>query len=209
MKGLLLKDWYMMKKYMRSYLVLLIVFVAISLGNGDQMFFAFYPMLISGMIPTSLMAYDERSKWDVYCGTLPCTKAEIVSAKYVLGILLQTLIILLTAIVQGIQMVRTGHFDWSSYLALVQMLLVMGCVASSVTLPFMYKFGVEKGRMAYYVMVVFVSGGSAIAATLFRDWLKMEAAADLPLALLTLAAMGVYALSWWLSIRFYEKRELK
>ncbi|MBQ8236859.1 MAG: ABC-2 transporter permease [Oscillospiraceae bacterium] len=209
MKGLLLKDWYMMKKYMRSYLVLLVVFVVISLGNSDNMFFVFYPSLLSAMIPVSLMAYDERSKWDAYSGTLPCTKAQIVSVKYVLGVLLQALIILLTAIVQGIQMVRTGSFDWSSYLALVQMLTVMGCVALSVTLPFMYKYGVEKGRMAYYLMVVFVSGGSAIAATLFRDWLQMEAAADLPLALLTLAAMGVYALSWRLSIRFYEKRELK
>lgn len=209
MKGLLLKDWYMMKKYMRSYLVLLIVFMVISLGNSDSMFFVFYPSLLSAMIPTSLLAYDERSKWDAYSGTLPCTKAQIVSAKYVLGVLLQALIILLTAIVQGIQMVRTGSFDWSSYLALVQMLLVMGCVALSLTLPFMYKYGVEKGRMAYYVMVLFVCVGSATAATLFRDWLQMEAAADLPLLLLTLAAMGIYALSWRLSIRFYEKRELK
>lgn len=209
MKGLLLKDLYMMRKYMRSYLILLIVFAAISVVDSDNMFFAFYPSLLSGMVPASLLAYDERSKWDVYVGTMPCTRAQIVSAKYVLGALLQVLVILLSVIVQGIHMTAAGTFDWSGFMAMVQMLLILGCLASSITLPFMFKFGVEKGRMAYYVMVGLVCGGSAIGASMFRDKMQMEAVSNLPLVLLSLTAVGVYALSWVLSIRFYEKRELK
>ena len=38
MKGLLLKDWYMMKKYCRAYLLIAVVFIAVSLGNEYQWF---------------------------------------------------------------------------------------------------------------------------------------------------------------------------
>ena len=61
MKGLLLKDWYMMKKYCRAYLLIAVVFIAVSLGNEDNMFFVFYPCLLCGMIPVNLLGYDERN----------------------------------------------------------------------------------------------------------------------------------------------------
>lgn len=209
MKGLLLKDWYMMKKYMRSYFLLLVVFVAVSFADDSNMFFVYYPCLISGMIPTSLLAYDERSKWDVYAGTLPCSRAQIVSAKYLVGALLLMAVMVLTAVVQAVHMLSVSRFEWSGYLILLQMLLILGCISSSVTMPFMFKYGVEKGRIAYYVMIAMVCGGSVAASSVFRGAMAVGAGYGLPLALLTLAAMGVYALSWRLSIRFYEKRELK
>lgn len=209
MKGLLLKDWYMMKKYMRSYLALLIIFVVVSFADSNNMFFVYYPCLLSGMVPTSLLAYDERSKWDLYAGTLPCTRAQIVSAKYLLGALLLLVVVLITAVVRGIHMIATARFEWKGYLMLLQMLLILGCITSSITLPCMFRFGVEKGRIAYYVMIGAVCTGSVIASSLFRGAMQMGTNYGLPLALLCLAAVGIYALSWYLSIRFYEKRELK
>lgn len=41
MKGLLLKDWYMMRKYCRSYLLIAAVFIAVSLYSNDNLFFIF------------------------------------------------------------------------------------------------------------------------------------------------------------------------
>ena len=70
MKGLLRKDLYMMGKYCRSYLLLVIVFLCVSVFSSDNLFFVFYPSLFSGMIPVSLLAYDERSRWTQYSGTL-------------------------------------------------------------------------------------------------------------------------------------------
>ena len=55
MKGLLLKDWYMMKKYCRPYLVLAVVFIAVSLFSDYNMVFVFYPCLLCGIIPVSLL----------------------------------------------------------------------------------------------------------------------------------------------------------
>ena len=43
MRGLLLKDLYMMAKYCRAYLLMAVVFVAVSLFSSDNLFFIFYP----------------------------------------------------------------------------------------------------------------------------------------------------------------------
>ena len=74
MKGLLLKDWYMMKMYCKSYHFIAVVFVALSLVSNGNMFFVFYPCLLCGMIPVNLLGYDERSRWMQYSGTMPFTK---------------------------------------------------------------------------------------------------------------------------------------
>ena len=84
MKGLLLKDWYMMKKYCRYYLFVSIGFIILSMMSSGNMFFIFYPCLLAGMIPVNLLGYDERSRWTEYVGTLPYTKTQIVSAKYLI-----------------------------------------------------------------------------------------------------------------------------
>ena len=81
MKGLLLKDLYMMRKYCRSYLLIAVVFIALSFASNQNLFFVFYPCLLCGMIPVNLLGYDERSRWLQYSGTMPYTRAQIVSCK--------------------------------------------------------------------------------------------------------------------------------
>ena len=104
MKGLLLKDWYMMRKYCRIYLVICLGFLFLSLMDSENMFFVFYPCLLTGIVPVNLLAYDERSRWLQYSGTLPYTRAQIVSGKYLIGLLIQAAVLSATGIVQSIRM---------------------------------------------------------------------------------------------------------
>ena len=208
MKGLLLKDWYMMKKYCRAYLVIAVVFIAVSLVNTDNMFFLFYPCMFCGMIPDNLLAYDERSRWMQYSGTLPYTRAQIVSAKYLIGLLTQVVILVLTGIAQGVKMAVSGTFVLSDFMVLILLLLTVSTLTSSISLPFFFKFGVEKGRTAYYAMIGFVCGASVLASSLLNAQTEMEIQPNLLLEVLPLIGICVYALSWYLSIVFYKKREL-
>lgn len=208
MKGLILKDLYMAKKYFRSFLLLIVLFLVMALIDQGNLFFVFYPCLLSGMIPVTLLAYDEQAKWDVYAGTLPVTRAQVVSAKYLIGILAQVAVILLVAVSQGIRNAVTHWMPWGEYLDMIYMLVFISGFASSITLPFMFKLGVEKGRMAYYVMIGVVAGGSAMLSGIFAE---RGGAMQLPTLLppvMALTGVGILALSWRLSIRFYEKREL-
>ena len=64
MKGLLLKDFYLISKYCRAFLFIMAVFIGVSFLGEGNLFFAFYPCIISGMLPMTLIAYDEQKrKW--------------------------------------------------------------------------------------------------------------------------------------------------
>ena len=208
MKGLLLKDWYMMKKYCRSYLVIAAVFIAISLLSSDNMFFVFYPCLLCGMIPVNLLGYDERSRWMQYSGTMPYTKSQLVSAKYVIGLVTQLAMMFVIGIAQGIKMAIAGNFVLGEFAVLLLLLLIVSTLTSSISLPFIFKWGVEKGRIAYYVMIGFVCAASAFASDLFDSRMQMTIQPNAFLAILAIAGVGVYILSWYLSIVFYKRREL-
>lgn len=208
MKGLLLKDFFMMKKYCKSYLFIAAVFIAVSFASSDNMFFVFYPCLLCGMIPVSLLGYDERSRWVQYSGTLPYTKAQIVSAKYLIGFFVQLAMLLVTGIAQGIKMNVNGSFRLNDFIVLMLTMIIVATITFSVCLPFIFKLGVEKGRIAYYFMIGFVCAASVLASGLFKADFQAKIEPNSFLTILCLIGIGIYALSWYLSIVFYRKREI-
>ena len=209
MKGLLLKDWYMMKKYCRAYLLIAVVFIAVSLFSNDNMFFVFYPCLLCGMIPVNLLGYDERSRWMQYSGTLPYTKTQIVSGKYLIGLLSQITILVATGVAQAAKMLIAHNFELGDFAVLMLLMLIVSTLTSSICLPFVFKLGVEKGRTAYYIMIGFVCGASVLASSILRRQLISEIKPNLILALVAVAGIGIYILSWYLSIVFFKKREIQ
>ena len=94
------------------------------------------------------------------------------------------------------------------FLVLTMLLLIMASVASSLTLPFVFKYGVEKGRGAYYVMIGVVCAGSIIATTIFKEGLQNEIQLNAVLPIACLVGIGIYVLSWYLSVVFYKKKEM-
>lgn len=208
MKGLLLKDFYMMKKYCRAYMLIAVVFIAVSFFADENLFMTFYPCLLCGMIPVNLLAYDERSRWMEFSGTLPFTKAQIVSGKYLIGLLSQVVLLMVTGAAQGIRMAINGSFLLEDFAVLMLLMLCLATIASSITMPFVFKYGVEKGRMAYYVMIGLVCAAIAAASVFFKGQLQSEIRFKLPLVAVALICIGLYALSWYLSIVFYRKREI-
>ena len=198
-----------MKKYCRAYLFIAIVFVAISLVSNDNMFFVFYPCLLCGMIPVNLLGYDERSRWVQYSGTMPYTKTQIVSGKYLIGLLAQLTMLVATGIAQAAKMIIAGSLALGDFAVLMLLMLTVSMLTSSISLPFIFKLGVEKGRTAYYVMIGFVCGASVLASSLFRGQLGVEIKPNLVLAILAAIGIGIYIFSWYMSIVFYKKREIQ
>ncbi len=208
MKGLLLKDLYMMKKYCRSYLIIAVVFIAVSFVGDSNLFFIFYPCMLCGMIPVNLLAYDERSRWLQYSETMPYTKGQIVSGKYLIGLGTQIAMLTVTGIAQAIRMSISNTFQLNEYIVLMMLLLIIASITSSICLPFMFKWGVEKGRIAYYFMIGMVCAGSIISSSLLFKEMQAEIKLNGILPIVCLIGIGIYALSWYLSVVFYKKREI-
>lgn len=208
MKALLLKDWYMTVKYCKAYLLIIAVFVGISAASDINFFYGFYACLMAGMVPVTLLGYDERSKWTVYSLTLPYTRAQLVSAKYIIGGCAQLATLVLLAVAQDVRSALGGGFDLRNLADFMSVLLFVSCMVSSLNLPFVFKFGVEKGRIWYYVMLVLSFGVSGALGGIFTIANINHIRAFGGLAPLFIAAgIAAYVLSWRLSVRFYEKRE--
>ncbi|MBR4869302.1 MAG: ABC-2 transporter permease [Oscillospiraceae bacterium] len=200
MKGLILKDLYMTKAYLRAFVILMVGFIFLSAFSAENAFFLFYPAILAGTIPFSLIAYDERSKWNQYCETLPVSRKTVVSARYIVALGFFFAVFLLTAIIKPF----SPAFSFESYISDLCLLLTMGLLTPTVLLPLVFRFGVERGRLFYYIIIGVFCALSVTAADISHLTGSFR---GVPLFLLPLVTLVLFALSWLISIRIYERKE--
>lgn len=208
MKGLLIKDFYQMCKHCRAYLVIVLVFAVLSALEDSSLFIALYAPLFCGMIPVMLLSYDERSGWTEYSGTLPITRVQLVSAKYIIGLAVELVVLLICAIAQFVRFRRYGALDGLPFSVVMGMIVLMSSFSTGISLPFMYKFGVEKGRLVYYFVVCAGCAASFALSDLAENNVVLIAVVGDVFALCCVVGAVFYALSWWLSVVWYKKREM-
>ncbi|MFQ8984559.1 MAG: ABC-2 transporter permease [Evtepia sp.] len=75
MKALLYKDACVLWKQMKFMLLLVAIFCLLPNGFGLNAFFVAYAGL---MLPMSLLAYDERARWDSFAAMLPYSPRAVV-----------------------------------------------------------------------------------------------------------------------------------
>lgn len=193
MKGLLLKDVYVLTAQMRFFLVLILLFAVIPSYSMSG-----FAIIYAAMLPYTSIAYDERSKWDQLAGMMPYSTRQVVLSKFMLGYLcvaIATAVSLLSALV-----IPSGKASPAS-------LLTAACVAltiMAVTLPFMLRFGVERGRMLFILVIVAAACSSMTAMEALN-----ESGAALP-QVLTLGApvlaVASNLISLPISFRAYARR---
>ncbi len=207
MKGLLLKDAYLIGKLCKSFILLGILFPAASFWADDNMFFIFFLCILSGMLPMVLISYDEQQKWDPYAGTLPYTRAQLVSAKYLIGLCGNMIVLTLIAVAQAVRMLNAGEPAFRELPALLITLFCVSLIPQAVLYPFVYRFGVVKGRVFYY-FIVGAACGASMSLSRMGTGSSAQFSSFLTIAILFAGTVSLYVISWLLSIRFYRKRDL-
>ena len=210
MKGLLLKDWYAIKSDCRSNLFVIVLFSISGGVMAENFFFTFFPCIFAGVTAMSLIAYKERDKWEQYAATLPYTRAQMVSSKYIVSLCFSAATILLNTAAQIISMLILNAYDTGRLLSLVFVLIPFALLPTAFLLPFIFKFGVNKGRVAYYIVLAVFSGIiGVLMSTQNTDFTPQAPAPQISVGIIawTVSIMA-YALSWLLSIRFYKNREI-
>lgn len=204
MKGLIRKDFYLLWRYCWLMPLLLLAFIVFSVfsSGGQSPFFIYYPCILSSVIPVNLLAYDDAEHWLTYCDTLPVTRRQYVSGKYIMSLICGGTIFLLSAIAAVIRLCRNGAFCPADLTDQLAVLSTISLLSSALTMPPLFKFGAQKGRIVFIGVVGIFCGLAAILDT------PDLSGVSLPIALLPILAMVIFAVSWLLSIRFYEKREI-
>ncbi len=208
MKALLYKDLLTLWKQLRMYLLMCVIFQVASIGGEDFEFMRFYPLILVSSLPHTLMAYDERSGWERYALALPVSRKKLVSAKYLIGLLLMALAFALAAVTGLVRSWQVGVFDPFGYFFELSVLLTLGISVMSVALPMTFRLGTEKGRLmnmvcygilaAVLVIVVLVGDKLGLSEMTLNEWVIV------PFLIIPAVELPV---SWALSVRWYEKRE--
>lgn len=208
MKALLYKDFYALWKYCKMYLFMCAVFLTISVFEQSQKIFGLYPLVLMGMLPMTMIAYDERDKWERSALTMPFSRRQIVSGKYLFTLIMMGVTFCITALASFLNLWMAGKFDLVEYAAGLSLRLILAMVGPAFMLPAVFKFGAEKGRLAYVITLGVILGVGISAAIITQRLGMTEFEIDTWLAVL--AVIGVVLMcpaSWALSVRWYEKRE--
>lgn len=203
MKGLLLKDFYMIKKYCKVFLLMVILFAAAAAVNPENSFYLIYPIIITNVIPVSMISYDEKSKWNLYSDILPCSRAMAVSAKYLLVCFALVICFFVAGGAQAVKMALVNQWNWEFLCQLLFLFITVGLALPGIMLPIIFRYGTEKGRIFHYFSI-----GAICALATVLSMNQTSLPQPWPLWLSSIAVIVFFIGSWYLSIRLYQKREL-
>ena len=213
MKGLLLKDWYQVKTNMRMmYLTVLAVLAIWMFSTSNAYVFPVsYAAVFLGILPINLLAYDHASGWTEYSFALPLSKELQVAEKYLIGLFCAAAAVVIGGLFVTVIPLRTGTAPDKDVLSLLAGSVCAILLINGISLPLLYRFGAEKARMIYVLtfagLGALLGGGGAVMDELQQNGTG-SGSLPVPLwlaAVLLLAVLALYAVSWRVSVAWYGK----
>ena len=203
MKALILKDIYVIWRQMKYFLVMILIFSALPSGFNNA-----FAVVYAAMMPYTALAYDERSKWDQLAAVMPYSTRDIVLGKYVFGWLCIGAAAVLSLLFQAV-LALLGSRAFAP--AMMAMAALGGLCILAISLPVMFRFGVEKGRLMMFLIIFLVCGSagalSSIAISVDHTAGGLSGPFAALMAVLPIAAAALTAVSVPLSMKFYARRE--
>ena len=180
MKALLRKDLYTTVGSLRMIFLIMAIFAVVTVFAENTGFYVPYLVVLPSTLGSTLINLDTREKWDRFALTLPVSRRTVIGARYVFMLLL---ILFGTA---------TGAL----------------CFALRTVRGF-ESGGIIEAVAGRYIVIFLIMGLMIGLMSLAGENFDLS---GLPLRIpawtLTLAAAGLFALSWAVSVRIYEKKEI-
>ncbi|MRJ47047.1 ABC-2 transporter permease [Fundicoccus ignavus] len=156
MKSLLLKDFYVITKQLKIFLIIIPV---IALTTGEAM--STFSILLGAVLPMTAIAYDERSKWNELAAMMPYSKFDLIFSKYLLGYLCMFGAALLVFIGQIIWKYN-GIVVIDDDINVLLFAVMGGLIFIAINTPILFKFGSEKGRFVFIITMALVGASGPI-----------------------------------------------
>ena len=214
MKGLLLKDIYMISHLYRKNLVLVLVLYS-AMGLALEMSF-FFQILgwMFGFYVMGLFSTDSASRWDFYAATLPVSKAALVGEKFVLLLLCSLVGLAYSLLAAPLLYWRMGAPILETA-AVSAVTALVSLVYFGLMLPLAYKFGIEKARTG--LLLLLAAAGAGVLALSKLEVFHQDGAGTvirwidqnpwMALALLAAGCAAFYLACWGVSLAIYRKKE--
>ena len=212
MKGLILKELYLIKSFSKQYVLLMVLMGAWSVFVHNISFVAIYVMVLGSSMVLSTTSMDEAVSFHKFAVTMPVNARTLVKSKYVILFLTvgvgELLVWLFSA---AVKLLPTGSME----IVGMEGMIVTGCLflsANAASIPVMFKVGVTKSRYTYLIVMVVIGGvilggykASKLAGLSLDDMLtEMEWALNLTAVIL---AAVIVAVSYFISVKIVQKKE--
>lgn len=177
MKGLLLKDIYLLKRFGRIYAVMLIVYTAISTFTDNSGFIMGINVSMFSLLPFTLISQDYSCHWDGYAVTTPVSRRDIAIEKYIVVAGMWAIGLAITLAV-GVMtyLINPEAFPMEDTWGTMAGLTLMIFFNNSITIPAMLKFGPEKGRFFMMGALIIPMIGFAVLLEIIPEALGMMGA---------------------------------
>lgn len=202
MINLILKDVLIQKKFILFYIATIIIYLWA--GVPSLLFLGF---LYSVIFILNAFAYDEKDNATILLNSLPYTRKEIVSSKYIGSLIFTTIFVFMIYVGDFLINGKWGLFIWK------EMLLIMGLVmvAISFMFPIAYKFKTQYLLIAlsvlfgiYMLTISLLVPINDILRELTRTFLTLQETQMYVVVSITVIILFIG--SWLLSIRIYERK---
>jgi len=208
MKGLLIKELIHLRLYGRviACMVLFFLFFGVFQGTleGIASILAMLSIMLTVMLGLNSMSFDASCKWDCFALSLPLSRRQLVAAKYLFVLIMAAALFLLDGILCGILVPFGLRFSEA-------LLVFCGCFAAGICLiavffPLLYRFGIERARLFYLLLVLLPVGGRLLAGKLGLSLPEVDWSAVILLSLP--AALALLGISYLISAWIFQRKEL-
>jgi len=214
MGGLLQKDFLLLRDIGKQFTFIFIFFAICDyLSSGDFGFCRTFGTVAVLITCVNLISYDEYYHWDKYSFALPVSRRQLVQVKYIMFLLLATLV---SALILVLELFLQEN-GWQAAVVTIGTLYAFNLVCIALVIPLVYRF---TARKALLVTVGAIGGVTAAIAAIFVSYLNLVGQENAVGQLenifnnyLALLVVGVIALvsillfiSYQISVRLVEKK---
>lgn len=210
MKGLIKKDFLLIKSNLKSFIVIILVFTLFSM-KGEGFDVSFILPFLAIMMFISTFSWDEFNNFNAYAITLPIGRRNIVKSKHISAIIFIAIDTIIGLIISYLTTILSKNiFDIEVILSNLFGTILGLSIILAIWLPIVYKFGVEKGRIMLFVGVFAIVFLCATLSKLFDFTSLINFLNSLDKVLfiaIPLASIAIMVISYLISVRIYLKKE--
>ena len=214
MKSLILKDLYIIGHNVKSMLFILVVFAVALIPTSGVAGYIFVCAILCSMMIVTTFSFDDNSKWTRYAMIMPVSKKDLVAGKFiVLAIfcLAGSLFGLVVGSIGGLT-IKSISFDLIGIGELLLFALtawVVSIIYGSMSIPLVFKFGAEKGRVLLLISFLFPA---ALCFGIYQLFVILDIELTEHFMFALLCCSPIIALIWCyvmyqISYRIFSKQE--
>ena len=166
MKGLLIKDFKLMKNNMMFLVLVIFISVACAVGMKNPFFALGYATVMTSIFSVNTIAYDEYDNGMPYLFSLPVTRKMYVKEKYVFAILISVVGVTIEMMIAvGVSLFLGEQYRFTEGMGILALSLFFIILVQGITLPVRMRFDAEKHKMA--MPIIFCAMAVAVVGVVF------------------------------------------